>query len=242
MRLKDKVALITGGGRGIERAIALGLSREGADVAVSARNRAEIDRMAGEVRAAGRRAIAVPADVSRADQVRRMVDRTLAEFGQIDILVNNAGYARHFPVAELTEEVWDTTMDVNLKGVFLCTQAALPGMVARRSGCILTVASISGHRGYRGCSAYCAAKAGAITFMETLALEVREHQIKVHTISPGAVATRMRADNHPGEDPSTILQDEEIANVAVFLATLPPQSQVREVTIVPTLQLADGRR
>ena len=242
MRLKDKVALITGGGRGIGRAIALGLAGEGADVALSARNQAEIDRVAGEVRAAGRRAIAVPADVSRADQARRMVDRTFAEFGQIDILVNNAGYARHFPVAELTEEVWDTTMDVNLKGVFLCTQAVLLGMVARKSGCILTVASISGHRGYRGCSAYCAAKAGAIAFMETLALEVREHHIKVHTISPGAVATRMRADNHPGEDPSTILQDEEIANVAVFLATLPPQSQVREVTIVPTLQLTDGRR
>jgi NAD(P)-dependent dehydrogenase (short-subunit alcohol dehydrogenase family) len=242
MRLKDKIALITGGGRGIGRAIALAFAGEGADVAVSARSQAEIDRVAGEVRAAGRRAIALPADVSRADQVRRMVDRALAEFGRIDILVNNAGYARHFPVAELTEEVWDTTMDVNLKGVFLCTQAALPGMVARRSGCIITVASISGHRGYRGCSAYCAAKAGAIAFMETLALEVRERGIKVHTISPGAVATRMRADNHPGEDPSTILQDEEIANVAVFLATLPPQSQVREVTIVPTLQLADGRR
>jgi NAD(P)-dependent dehydrogenase (short-subunit alcohol dehydrogenase family) len=242
MRLKDRVALITGGGRGIGRAIALAFAGEGADVAVSARGQAEIDRVAGEVQAAGRRAIAVPADVSRADQVRRMLDRTLTEFGRIDILVNNAGYARHFPVAELTEEVWDTTMDVNLKGVFLCTQAVLPDMAARKSGCIITVASISGHRGYRGCSAYCAAKAGAITFMETLALEVRERGIKVHTISPGAVATRMRADNHPGEDPSTILQDEEIANVAVFLATLPPQSQVREVTIVPTVQLADGRR
>lgn len=242
MRLKDKIALITGGGRGIGRAIALAFAGEGADVAVSARSQAEIDRVAGEVRGAGRRAIALPADVSRADQVRRMVDRTLAEFGRIDILVNNAGYARHLPVAELTEEVWDTTMDVNLKGVFLCTQAVLPGMVARRSGCIITVASISGHRGYRGCSAYCAAKAGAIAFMETLALEVQEGGIKVHTISPGAVATRMRADNHPGEDPSTILQEEEIANVAVFLATLPPKSQVREVTIVPTLQLADGRR
>jgi 3-oxoacyl-[acyl-carrier protein] reductase len=242
VRLKDKIALVTGGGRGIGRAIALGFAREGADVAVSARGQAEIDSVAEEIRAEDRRSIAIPADVSRADQVRRMVDRTLAEFGQIDILVNNAGYARHFPVDELTEEVWDTTVGVNLKGVFLCTQAVLPGMVARKSGCILTVASISGHRGYRGCSAYCAAKAGAIAFMETLALEVREHHIKAHTLSPGAVATKMRADNHPGEDPSTILPADEIANVAVFLAALPPQTQIREVTIVPTIQLADGRR
>jgi 3-oxoacyl-[acyl-carrier protein] reductase len=242
MRLRGKIALVTGGGRGIGRAIALSFAREGADVAISARSQAEIDRVAEEVRAMGRRSAAISADVSQAEQVRRMVDRTLAEFGQIDVLVNNAGYARHFPVADLTEEVWDTTMDVNLKGVFLCTQAVLPGMVARKSGCIMTVASISGHRGYRGASAYCAAKAGAITFMETLAMEVQEHNIKVHTISPGAVATKMRADNHPGEDPSTILQDDEIANVAVFLATLPPESQVREVTIVPTIQLADGRR
>jgi len=242
MRLKDKIALVTGGGRGIGRAIALSFAGEGADVAVSARSQAEIDRVAEGVRAAGRRSLSIPADVSRGDQVRRMVDRVLAEFGRIDILVNNAGYARHFPVAELTEEVWDTTMGVNLKAVFLCTQAVLPGMVARKSGCILTVASISGHRGYRGCSAYCAAKAGAIAFMETLALEAQAHHVKVHTLSPGAVATKMRADNHPGEDPSTILPADEIANAAVFLATLPPQTQVREITIVPTVQLADGRR
>lgn len=242
MRLRGKIALVTGGGRGIGRAIALSFAREGADVAISARSQAEIDRVAEEVRAVGRRSAAILADVSQSEQVRRMVDRTLAEFGQIDVLVNNAGYARHFPVADLTEEMWDTTMDVNLKGVFLCSQAVLPGMVARKSGCIMTVASISGHRGYRGASAYCAAKAGAITFMETLALEVQEHNVKVHTISPGAVATKMRADNHPGEDPSTILQDDEIANVAVFLAALPPESQIREVTIVPRIQLTDGRR
>lgn len=242
MQLKDKVALVTGGGRGIGRAIALRFAGEGADVAVSARTRDEVERVAEELSATGRRAVAIPADISRADQVHRMVQETLKTFGRIDILVNNAGYARHFPVADLTEVVWDMTMGVNLKGVFLCTQAVLPGMVARKSGCIMTVASISGHRGYRGCSAYCAAKAGAIAFMEALALEVREHNIKAHTISPGAVATKMRADNHPGEDPSTILPDEEIASAAVFLATLPPQTQIREVTIVPTIQLSDGRR
>lgn len=242
MRLVDKVALVTGGGRGIGRAIALGLAREGADVAISSRTREEVERVADELGKAGRKSLAIPADVTKADQVRRMVQKTLDTFGRIDILVNNAGYARHLPLAELTEEVWDATMGVNLKGVFLTTQAVLPGMVSRKSGCVITIASISGHRGYRGCSAYCAAKAGVIALMETLALEVREHHIKVHTISPGAVDTKMRADNHPGEDPATILSDEEIANVAVFLATLPGQTEVREVTIVPTLQLADGRR
>ena len=140
MRLKDSVALVTGGGRGIGRAIALRFAGEGADVAVAARTREEIDRVAEELRATGRRAMAIPADVSRADQARRVVEETLKVFGRVDILINNAGYARHFPVADLTEAVWDTTMGVNLKGVFLCTQAVLPGMVARKSGCIITVA------------------------------------------------------------------------------------------------------
>ena len=233
IRLRDRVAIVTGAGRGIGRATALALAAEGASVVLAARSANEIESAAAEIRAShpdpGLRALAIPCDVTSEAQVTAMVERTLGELGRIDVLVNNAGYARQGPIADLTVGELQRALDVNLIGTFLCCKAVLPTMRRQGSGRIVNVVSGSGKRGSLRRGAYTAAKFAVIGFSQCLQLEVKEHGIGVCCVCPGPIDTLMRATNNPGEDRSKLLPPEEIAEAIVFAATRGPRTVIPEI-------------
>lgn len=191
MNLSDKVAIVTGGGRGIGRAIALKLAEVGATVVVSDILEKEAEAVAGEIKAAGGQSLAVTADVSLAADVARLVEATIKDCGRIDILVNNAGIARDQLLLRMSEEDWDKVIDVDLKSVFLCTKAVLRPMVRQRRGRIISLSSIAGITGNKGQANYSAAKAGIIGFTRTVAREVGSHGVTVNAIAPGFIETDM---------------------------------------------------
>ncbi len=231
MRLKDQVGVITGGGRGIGRAMALTFAKEGAHIAVVARTESEIESVVREVMNLGVRAIAIKTDVSDEDQVEAMAQKAMEEFGRIDILVNSAGVAKHAHIQEIDTDVWDLTMNVNLRGTMLCTRAVYKHMMKQKSGYIINISSGAGKHGGSRYGTYSTSKFGVIGFTQSLAAEGREHGIKASVICPGPVATRMRAGNHPGEDPTKIMQSQDIADVALFLVTQPRRAYIGEVVV-----------
>jgi 3-oxoacyl-[acyl-carrier protein] reductase len=200
-KLDGKFALITGSSSGIGRGVALAFAREGAHVAINfpdsaqARNAAEI---ADALKAMGRRAIAIEADVSKPDQVRKLVDGAMQEFGRLDILVNNAGIggvtAR---IEDLSDDAWDEVMAVNLRGVFLCTRAVLPIMYRQNYGKIINTASQLAYRGCAGMSHYTASKAAIITFTRSLALEIGARNVNANCVAPGITRTPILGGTSP---------------------------------------------
>jgi len=192
MTLSNRVAIVTGSGRGIGRAIALRLAEAGANVVVNDIGDAEpVEAVVREIKAMGRQALPVLADVSSASDVERLVEETMAAYGRIDILVNNAGIARDQLLLRMTEEEWDRVISVDLKSVFLCTRAVLKYMVKQRWGRIISIASIAGIVGNPGQANYASAKAGIIGFTRTVAKEVASRGITVNAIAPGAIDTEM---------------------------------------------------
>jgi meso-butanediol dehydrogenase/(S,S)-butanediol dehydrogenase/diacetyl reductase len=204
MQLSDKIALVTGGARGLGRAIALALAREGCDVVVSdlppsaqggagyaMAGAGELEATAAAVRACGRRSLAVFADVTSADDVERMVTATVEAMGGLDILIANAGIIAAAPVVAMEEEVWDRIFAVNVRGVFLCARAAIPHLVSRGGGRIVNVASVAGKTGRAGLSAYCASKAAVISLSQSLAEELGPAGVAVNTLCPGYIKTAM---------------------------------------------------
>ncbi len=191
MKLKDKVALVTGAAQGIGRAVALILARNGADVVISDINLEKAEETAKEIETTGSKAMAVRVDVANPGDVERMVDAVLARFGRIDILVNNAGIARDKLILRMTEEDWDAVLDINLKGTFNCTKAVVKQMSRQRSGKIVNIASVSGEMGNPGQANYSASKAGVIGLTKTIAREFAQRGINVNAIAPGYIQTPM---------------------------------------------------
>jgi len=190
--LSGKIAIVTGSGRGIGRAIALALARDGADVVVDDVNINKAKEVAKEIESIGGRALIILADVSKKSDVENMVKQTLEEFGKIDILVNNAGVVGPtVPIQELKEEDWDRIINVDLKGTFLCCKAVIPHMISRRSGKIVNVSSIAGKEGNANMTAYCAAKAGVIGFTKALSEEVARYGIRVNCVCPALIETEL---------------------------------------------------
>jgi len=192
-----RVALVTGCSRGIGRAIAVALAADGFDLVLNdiPRQGQELEALAGEIRAGGRRCVTALADVSRADEVRAMVARAIAEMGHVDAVVNNAGILIPAPVETLREEQWDAVMDVNAKGTFLVVQALLPHMRARRYGRIVNIASIGGKHGAPEQAHYSASKAAIMGFTRVLAQEVGTDGITANCICPGIIVTDMGRTN-----------------------------------------------
>jgi len=188
VKLGDRVAIITGGGRGIGRAIAKRFVSEGASVVLAATGREGLEETAAEVRAAGGRALVQTTDVADEASVARMVAATMKEFGRLDVLVNNAGVSGPTAnVVEIERADWDRTLAVNVTGAFLCSKHAVPHMIARRGGRVINITSIAGLIGYALRSPYAVSKWGMIALTRSLALEVGEHGITVNAIAPGAV-------------------------------------------------------
>ncbi len=189
--LAGKIALVTGGKRGIGRSIALTFAEAGADVALCGRTLPDIEKVADEVRALGRRSLAVETDVSVKSQVDSLIERVVAEFGTLDILVNNAVVYARGPIVELSEEDWDRTLDSGLKGYFLCAQAAARVMIEKRSGSIINLASTAGIRPTGRQGAYSVIKAGCEMLAKLLAVELAEHNIRVNALAPTVVKTEL---------------------------------------------------
>jgi NAD(P)-dependent dehydrogenase (short-subunit alcohol dehydrogenase family) len=221
LRLAETIAIVTGSARGIGRAIALALASEGADLVRADRLGDSLPAVAEEIRALGRRALAQPADVSDAAQVQRLVADTVATYGRVDVLVNNAGtIVLPGGILETSPEAWDTMMATNARSVFLCSRAVLPHMLARRRGKIVNVASTAGLRPLPNRAAYCASKYAVVGFTRALALDLRPHGIAVNAICPGAVDTPLTAYARPDADRSAWLRPGDVADVAVFLASV----------------------
>jgi len=231
MKLDNRTAIVTGSRRGIGRAIALALAKEGANVVVSDINQKDCEKVVNEIKGLGGRGLALKCDVTSRADVEVMVIKTVAEFGKLDILVNNAGIIAFKPFLELTDEDWDNTINVNLKGQFLCAQVAAKEMTKNNWGRIINIASISSG----GCGIafplvahYTASKGGIIALTEALALELTSQGINVNAICPGAIDTDMaKGVKDSGELERVLIripkgrlgQPEDIANLAVFLAS-----------------------
>lgn len=239
MKLEGKVAIITGGGQGIGRGIALRFGQEGASVVVADIQQDQAQKVVDEIKAAGGQAVAVVVDVRKQDQVQAMVDTAVREFGGLDILVNNAGVGRIIPFFETTEKDWDLMFDINCKGLLWCSQAAAKVMIDQgRGGKIVNLASQAGRRGEALVLAYCASKACVISMNQSMGLALAPYKINVNAIAPGIVDTpfwdevdRQFAkllNMEIGEPKATftkaiplgrIEQPSDIAGAAVFLAS-----------------------
>ena len=191
MRLKGKVALVTGAAQGIGKSVALLLARNGADIVVSDINLEKAEETAKEIESIGPKTIAVKVDVANFKDVEQMVEAILKKFGKIDILINNAGITRDKLILRMTEEDWDTVLNVNLKGTFNCMKAVTRHMSKQRSGKIVSIASVVGEMGNAGQANYSASKAGVIGLTKTIAKEFAQRGINVNAIAPGYIETPM---------------------------------------------------
>ncbi len=188
MELHDKIAVVTGGGRGIGRAIALAYAREGAELVLAARSKEALEETKAMVEALGRRALVVPTDIRQEESVRDLAEQTISAFGRLDILVNNSGVAGPSATLwEISPADWEGTFAVNVTGTFLCCRAFLPSMIERRSGCIVILSSMTGKRPLYARTPYAASKMALVGLARTLAWEVGPYGIRVNTISPGPV-------------------------------------------------------
>jgi 3-oxoacyl-[acyl-carrier protein] reductase len=226
MKLKGKVAIVTGAGRGIGRAIAVALGRSGADIVVNDVNLQAAEETAEKIKALGHRSLAFKADVSNKSEVNKMVKKTLQLFGKIDILVNNAGIYSSTSLEDITEREWTRMIEVNLLGVFLCSQAVMKHMKKQRSGKIVNIASLAGKVGGIIAGAhYAASKAGVICLTKSFAKQLAQYRINVNAVSPGITETDMTKD-WPKEVKESLLKQiplgrfgkaEDIAGAVLFL-------------------------
>jgi NAD(P)-dependent dehydrogenase (short-subunit alcohol dehydrogenase family) len=239
--LEGKAALVTGASSGLGRATVLALARAGADVALVARSRGELESAKDEVSKIGRRALTLPVDLASEAETAGAVGRTVEALGRIDVLVNAAGTDVPGTVEELDVEGWDRTLAVNLRAPFLLSKAAFPRMREVGGGIIVNISSVAGKKGWANASAYCASKFGLTGFTEALADEGKEHGIRAIVLYPGAMATNWgvfspeeRQEGEPTKvSPTRVLRPERVADLIVWLAASPPEFVLTEGLVLP---------
>ena len=228
--LANQVAIVTGGGTGIGRSIALEFAEFGADVVVCSRNLENLERVADEVKALGRHALAIKADITKKTDIDHLVQKVMEEFGRIDILVNNGGVGSPVPIIEVDEDEWDLIMDTNLKGTYFCCQAVGQRMIEQKKGNIINITSGDGKRVSGGLgTSYNVAKAGAIMLTQCLAWDFGKHNIRINSIAPGYTRTKMTQSYLSDPEILKMLESrrplgrigepDEIASAALFLAS-----------------------
>jgi NAD(P)-dependent dehydrogenase (short-subunit alcohol dehydrogenase family) len=232
--IKDRSALVTGGGTGIGRGIALALAGEGAKVVVCGRRKAPLDKTVQSIRESAGEALAVQADVSRSEDVNGLVKSTLNSYAAVDILVNNAGIGGGAPIHTHDPEAWDEILSVNLRGPFLMARAVLPIMRAQRRGHIINISSESGLEYYQGDGAYGVSKHALNTLGEYIQRENQELGIRVDTICPGMVVTEMSQDS-PGLNHAKCLYPEDIADLVIWLLTRRPNIKIGTPILIQTM-------
>ncbi len=231
--LAERVAIVTGAGRGIGRAVAETLARQGATVVLGARTRSELAAVAEAIRGAGGQALAVPTDVTQDAHVGALVDQTVGHFGRVDILVTAAGVAAFGPVASAKPEDWDPMLAVNLRATMVCCRAVLPPMIRQRSGTIVNIASVAASRPIAGAAAYAATKAAVVAWSRVLAEELRADGVRVGVVSPGAVDTPLWDAIPGGPDRARMLTPDAVARAVLLMVTLPPGATLEELTLLP---------
>ena len=230
--LAGKIALVTGASRGIGAAIASRLAALGAAVAITGRDAAQLQNVAAKLGTYGVKIFSVTGDLTQAAVAATVTQKSEQALGPIDILVNNAGVGWFKPIQDFSEADWNTILDTNLKAVFLLTKAVAPGMIGRRKGQIINIASLAGKNAFPGGSVYCASKWGLLGLTQCAAEELRAHGIRVAAICPGTVATDFSP--HAGKDPAKMLQPEDIAHAVETLVTQSPESFISEILLRPT--------
>ncbi len=231
--LEGKLAIVTGASRGIGFAVAHRLGTLGAKLSLCARDAGKLKSAADELRAGGAASVfAAAVDVKHGDQVVAFVQNTEKALGPVDILVNNAGIGYFGPTHEATEANWDSVLDTNLKAVFLASKAVAQGMIARRGGHIINIASLAGKNAFVGGGIYCASKWGLLGLTECMAEDLRGYGIRVSAICPGSVATEFSP--HGKKDVSKMLQAEDIALAVEMIVRQAPQSFISEILMRPT--------
>lgn len=233
MKLKDRVALVTGSGRGIGRAIALRLAEEGAAVVLNARTRRDLVQVQTEIEGRGGRAVVAAGDITDDAAVADLFDRCDKTYGRLDILVNNAGIGRFAPVRDLDVQDLDGMWSLNLRALFQCTKQALKRMEPRKDGVIVNVSSLAGRNAFIGGAGYAATKWALIGFSRCLMLEVREQNIRVITVCPGSVDTDFSGDRDPARA-EKILAAEDVAEAVLTAVTLPARAMMSEIDLRPT--------
>ena len=240
-QLDGKVAIVTGGNRGIGKAIARGLAGEGASLTIAARNAELLEETATEFRGNGTKVLAVPTDVTDESQIKALFEKSMAEYGRLDILVNNAGAFDAGPIDELSTEAWDWVVAVNLSAPFLCTREAFGIMKAQgEGGRIINVGSISSHRVRPRTAPYSATKFGIWGLTQVTALEGRPHGITASCLKPGNTYVE-RIQNRPEAPMEPMMDVDDLAQAAVLMATLPPNINMLDATVLPIGQLYVGR-
>jgi 3-oxoacyl-[acyl-carrier protein] reductase len=231
MELEGARALVTGSGRGIGATLALALAGSGCRVALVSRTESQLDAVAAGVTAAGMRALVLPADLTRPDEVHGLVRKVESEFGGIDILINNAGGGAFGPVIELTENEFERTLELNVTSVFRLTRAFLPGMLQRKQGHIVMMASTAARRGFSGGAAYCAAKFALDGFAQSLFYETRQSGVRVTTVFPSSVNTELMRRLGPALDPDRMIQPADVALAVLAALRTDDRATVKEIEI-----------
>jgi len=217
--IKDKVVIVTGGARGLGKAAAAALANNGAKVAIVSRTMSEVNSAVDEIKKKSKYILGISADISKEEDVKRMVKKVNEEFGIVDVLINNAAVTFRKKLIDTTTEDWDKLIAVNLGGMFLCTKAVLGPMLKRKSGKIINVSSRAGNQPFEEHAAYCTSKYGIIGFTESMAMELVKNNIYVNCVSPDRVKTKMSTSSCEGEDFSHWFEPEDLAHVFCFLVS-----------------------
>ena len=229
--IENQIAVVTGAGRGIGRAIAVELGKLGAQVVVAARSRSELEETA---RAIGAKASVIPTDVRKKDELYRLFEQVVDVLGPVDILVNAAGLGIFGPVVDFSDEDFETLIETNLRGIFFACRFVLPSMIERKRGHIINIASIAGKVGSAHRSIYCASKFGVVGFTESLAEEVRQFGIRASLICPGSTDTRFSPSETSGKSRERMLRPEDVAHAVRMIVTQQPNSFISEIIMRPT--------
>jgi NADP-dependent 3-hydroxy acid dehydrogenase YdfG len=229
--IENQIAVVTGAGRGIGRAIAVELGKLGAQVVLAARSRTELEEGA---RTIGAKASVIPTDVRKKEELHRLFEQVTLALGPVDILVNAAGLGIFGPVADFKDEDFEILIETNLRGIFFSSKFVLPSMIERKQGHIINIASIAGKVGSAHRAVYCASKFGVVGFTESLAEEVRQFGIRVSLICPGSTDTRFSGSETSGKSRERMLRPEDVAHAVRMIVTQEPNSFISEIIMRPT--------